>query len=211
MRVDGRLFSTLSTTTRKIQNRTPPILLTDTVGFIEDLPAWIIDAFHSTLEEIEVADVVLLVVDANEPPESVEKKLQISLKELRELGVTASVIIVLNKIDLLEEKNRENVKNYLKQTGVIDKKICIPISVKDKIGIDLLQESIYQTLPRLVAMKLTIPNTKQSQAFISELYEKTRVNNITYDENITIHLECNEKIRGKILSKCKAVQESFPS
>ncbi|MCJ2534291.1 MAG: GTPase HflX, partial [Candidatus Thermoplasmatota archaeon] len=59
VKVEGRLFSTLSTTTRRIlqktKEKTIPILLTDTVGFIENLPSWIIDAFHSTLEEIEVA------------------------------------------------------------------------------------------------------------------------------------------------------------
>jgi len=54
VKVEGKLFSTLSTTTRRIpKNKTShqlPILLTDTVGFIDNLPSWIIDAFHSTLE-----------------------------------------------------------------------------------------------------------------------------------------------------------------
>jgi len=72
--VEGKLFSTLSTTTRRIPKKakgeTIPILLTDTVGFIENLPSWIIDAFHSTLEEIEVADVVVLVVDGSEEKET---------------------------------------------------------------------------------------------------------------------------------------------
>ncbi len=65
VKVEGKLFSTLSTTTRKIKNNNFPILLTDTVGFIQNLPAWIIDAFHSTLEEIEVSDIIILMVDAD--------------------------------------------------------------------------------------------------------------------------------------------------
>ena len=68
--VEDKLFSTLSTTTRKINGANIPILLTDTVGFIKNLPVYIIDAFHSTLEEIEVADVVLLIVDVSEKKES---------------------------------------------------------------------------------------------------------------------------------------------
>lgn len=77
VKVEEQLFSTLSTTTRSIMTKNKekqmPILLTDTVGFIENLPSCIIDAFHSTLEEIELADVVVLVVDGSEAEEVVEK------------------------------------------------------------------------------------------------------------------------------------------
>jgi GTP-binding protein HflX len=96
-------FSTLSTTTRSITTRNKekkmPLILTDTVGFIENLPSCIIDAFHSTLEEIELADVVVLVVDGSEAKEIVEKKLRVSLNELRNIGVGAPIIIALNKRD----------------------------------------------------------------------------------------------------------------
>jgi GTPase len=79
VKVEERLFSTLSTTTRNITDKTEgrslPILLTDTVGFIENLPSWIVDAFHSTLEEIELADVVIVVADGSEDVSVVAKKL----------------------------------------------------------------------------------------------------------------------------------------
>ena len=65
--VENKLFSTLSTTTRKLSQLNIPILMTDTVGFIQRLPAWIIDAFHSTLEEIKDADLVVLVIDVSDP------------------------------------------------------------------------------------------------------------------------------------------------
>ena len=51
---------------KKIKNINIPVLITDTVGFIENLPTWLINAFHSTLEEIELADLVLLIVDASD-------------------------------------------------------------------------------------------------------------------------------------------------
>ncbi|MEF8849018.1 MAG: GTPase HflX, partial [Candidatus Thermoplasmatota archaeon] len=66
VKVEGKVFSTLSTTTRRLNYEGVPILLTDTVGFIQNLPSWIIDAFHSTLEELKEAEVIMLVVDVGE-------------------------------------------------------------------------------------------------------------------------------------------------
>jgi GTP-binding protein HflX len=210
VRVEGRLFSTLSTTTRRIQDKIEgkktPILLTDTVGFIENLPTWIIDAFHSTLEEIKVADVVVLIADASEENEIVAKKLQVSLNELYELGVTATIVIALNKIDLIDQEKLEDLLTYLSKKGLLDNKICIPISIKEEKNIDTLLENIYKALPSMVKMTLQLPTNEQTQAFISQLYEKTRVSNIKYDHNITIDVECNVKIKDKITSKCQELQ-----
>jgi len=211
VKVEGRLFSTLSTTTRRIKSKQAniPILLTDTVGFIEDLPAWIIDAFHSTLEEIELADVVVLVVDGSEEKEVVEKKLQVSLNELYDLGVNASIIIALNKIDLKNNKDIDNLKQYLNQRGLLKDRACIPISIKEGINIDLLLESIYESLPQLTEISMKLPINKEAQSFVSELYNKTRVTNIKYSNYIIIDIECNAKIRDKIVSKCMSLQGSI--
>jgi GTP-binding protein HflX len=210
VKVEGRLFSTLSTTTRKIRNKVNgkkvPILLTDTVGFIENLPSWIIDAFHSTLEEIEVADVVVLVLDGNDKKEIVEKKLQVSLNELADLGVTASVIIALNKIDLIEAEDIDILIHYLNQRGLLNNRFYVPISVKEGKGINLLLENIYKSLPHLIEMTLKLPLNEKSQSFVSRLYKKTRVSHVNYNHFITISIECNAKIRGKIQSKCEALQ-----
>ncbi len=80
--VEDRVFTTLTTQTRRVESERRDILLTDTVGFIDDLPPWLVEAFHSTLEEIALADVILLVVDASDPPAEVERKLASSLKTL---------------------------------------------------------------------------------------------------------------------------------
>ena len=63
--VNEKMFSTISTLTGRITKRGFKILLTDTVGFIEDLPPWLIEAFKSTLEEITHSDIILLVVDVS--------------------------------------------------------------------------------------------------------------------------------------------------
>lgn len=210
VKVEGRLFSTLSTTTRKINNNIKdkriPILLTDTVGFIENLPSWIIDAFHSTLEEIKLADLVILVLDGSEEKGIVEKKLIISLNELTDLGVTSSVVIVINKVDLIENKEEDSLVHYLKHQGLLTNKLCIPISIKEEKNIDLLLKNIYISLPHIVKITMKLPVNERSQAFVSELYKKTQVINISYNHLITIHIECNAKIKEKIQSKCKKLQ-----
>ena len=207
VKVEGRLFSTLSTTTRRIlqktKGKTIPILLTDTVGFIENLPSWIIDAFHSTLEEIEVADVVVLIVDGSEEKELVEKKLQVSLDELLELGVTASIVIAVNKIDLIDDGTIDDLIQYLSQKDLLNNRLCVPISVTKEINIGMLLENIFTSLPNIVEMTLQLPMNKESQAFISQLYQKTRIINVTYGEVTRVDVACNVKIRDKIIAQCQ--------
>ena len=207
VKVEGKLFSTLSTTTRRIPQRAKgnavPILLTDTVGFIENLPSWIIDAFHSTLEEIEVADVVVLVVDGSEEKELVEKKLQVSLDELLEIGVTSSVVIAINKIDLIDDETVNDLIQYLSQKGLLNNRLCVPISVTEETNIEMLLEDICKSLPNMVEMTLQLPMNKEAQAFVSQLYRKTRVINATYDKAIIVDVACNVKIRDKIIAQCQ--------
>src|SRR5439155_1293025 len=60
--VDDRMFSTLATTTRSLAGTRKRILLTDTIGFVDGVPFWMVEAFNATLEEILQADLVLLLV-----------------------------------------------------------------------------------------------------------------------------------------------------
>lgn len=209
VKVEEQLFSTLSTTTRSIttQNKEKkiPILLTDTVGFIENLPACIIDAFHSTLEEIQLADVVVLVVDGSETQETVEKKLNVSINELRNIGVGAPLIIAINKIDVIDTNTLENLQKQLQETGIIKDYCVVTVSVKDKKNIEALLQRIYESLPHMVSVTFRLPLDEQSQAFISQLYRKTQVIDIAYTDVITVKVECNEKIKEKLIAACRAV------
>lgn len=202
VKVEGRLFSTLSTTTRKIKNKDVPILLTDTVGFIQNLPAYIIDAFHSTLEEIEVADVVLLIVDVSEKIDTIENKLKISLDELIEIGVTSPVIITFNKIDKISENELIEKKEGLKKKGLLNNKKIVYISTKDKININSLLNIIHNSLPRLVKFKLKLPINNDSQSLISWIYERALVLDISYNEFVNVTIECDSVLKDKIISKC---------
>lgn len=106
---EDKLFATLDPTTKRYSlpnGRT--ILLTDTVGFIRNLPHTLVDAFHATLEEAAFADAVLIVLDASDPDIAVHEK---TTKEvLSEVGAAdRPVLTVLNKIDRLDEMSRQNL------------------------------------------------------------------------------------------------------
>jgi GTP-binding protein HflX len=100
------LFTTLTTTTRAIRLADPRkrVMLSDTVGFVSRLPAYMIESFKSTLEELTYADLVLLMLDVSESEESVRIKLNSCREVLAELGVDPGrVLLVLNKVDLLKD------------------------------------------------------------------------------------------------------------
>ena len=100
--VEDKLFATLDATTRRFEPEPgAAALLTDTVGFIRQLPHSLIDAFRSTLEEAAQADLLLHVLDASEP--NLESLYQTTLSVLRELGAEEiPALVVLNKIDCAE-------------------------------------------------------------------------------------------------------------
>ncbi|OGS40182.1 MAG: GTPase HflX [Euryarchaeota archaeon RBG_13_31_8] len=199
--VEDKLFSTLSTTTRKINGANIPILLTDTVGFIKNLPVYIIDAFHSTLEEIEVADVVLLIVDVSEKKEIIVDKLKVSIDELIEIGVTSQIIITLNKTDLISNEELDDRLKYLTSQGLTENKKIIAVSIKNQYNIEKLLDLIYESLPQLVKFKIKLPINKETQSFISWIYEKAHVLEISYDESVIIYIESNTKLKEKIISR----------
>ena len=107
-KVDDMYFTTLTPRTRIVKKCTK-ILLTDTVGFIDNLPPWMIEAFKATLEEIYLADLVLVVLDGSEPIPEILRKYKVVSEVLKEYGV--KTVIVLNKRDLMSTAEiREKLK-----------------------------------------------------------------------------------------------------
>jgi len=112
-----KLFTTLTTTTRLISlpDARKKVLLSDTVGFISRLPTYLVESFKSTLDELKYADLVLLMVDVSESPDSARTKLYSCLDVLDELDVDpARVLLVLNKIDLLKDGRGERIEEDLR-------------------------------------------------------------------------------------------------
>ncbi|CFX28590.1 GTPase HflX [Syntrophomonas zehnderi OL-4] len=103
VKADQQLFRTLDTTIRKIRwADQKEILLTDTVGFIQNLPHHLVAAFKSTLEEVIEADLLLHVVDISDPDAA--DKIEVVEKVLWELGADSDrIVTVFNKSDLLQD------------------------------------------------------------------------------------------------------------
>ncbi len=97
---EDKLFATLDPTTRRFSLPSgEEILLTDTVGFIRNLPHHLIRAFRSTLEEVRYADAILVVIDASDPES--EAQAAVTIKLIDELGAADKpVLFVYNKCDL---------------------------------------------------------------------------------------------------------------
>lgn len=110
-----QLFATLDPTMRKLDLPSgKPVILSDTVGFVSDLPHELVNAFHATLEEVLAADLIVHVRDVSHPDTQVQKS--DVLQVLGDLGIDTSpgnpaFIEVLNKADLLNEEDLSYYKN----------------------------------------------------------------------------------------------------
>jgi GTP-binding protein HflX len=98
-----QLFSTLDSTTRIIATDYPQnVVVTDTVGFIEKLPVELVASFKSTLEEVNQADLILLILDCSDPNQ--ERKIGVVESVLKDIGADhIPRLTIYNKIDLLDE------------------------------------------------------------------------------------------------------------
>lgn len=147
VKAEDQLFATLDPTMRGIQLPSGlDAILSDTVGFITDLPTDLVAAFRATLEEVVAADVILHVRDVSHPETELHK--QSVLQVLHDLGVTGEdapeakpLIEVFNKIDLLDQEHRENWQ-ALADRGPGQ----VMVSAVTGEGTDFLQEIIEQRL-----------------------------------------------------------------
>jgi GTP-binding protein HflX len=177
--VNVGLFTTLSTTTRAINVHDKKILLTDTVGFIDNLPLTLVEAFYSTLEETILSDLILLIVDVSEPQDEIERKLSCCLDTIREIGAgNVSIVIVLNKIDLISvdtlNERTENLKDRL--TSIV------PISALYRTNLDLLENEVNKNLIPHIYSFVTLPTTEESLSLLSWIYDHAKVHNVEYEE-----------------------------
>lgn len=141
--VGREMFTTLSTYTRAICVQNIKFLLSDTVGFISKLPAYMIDAFRSTLNELTYSALILLVLDISEPIQEIKRKYDSSIRVLNELGVPVSkVFYVLNKTDLIN--GFENVEEKINRLDMINKDCAMPVSAKLGFNIRKLKEMMVE-------------------------------------------------------------------
>lgn len=139
-----QLFTTLSTTTRKMLIEKDPVLISDTVGFISKLPAYMIEAFKSTLEELKYAEVVIVVIDISDSMPELRKKFRSSLKTMVDLDVDQErIIYALNKSDLISP---EEIMQRAEFIGLSENKKWVPVSAVTKENISKLLDLVKKML-----------------------------------------------------------------
>jgi GTP-binding protein HflX len=171
--VEDKLFATLDTTVRTLQPETRPrVLVSDTVGFIKQLPHDLVASFRSTLAEALEASLLLFVVDASDP--TYEAQLEVSRSVLREIGADAVPSrLVLNKMDRVDAAGR---------AALIEKHPdAILLSAHAPEDVSALRDTIIAFFEAaMVEDELVLPYTKQG--LIGEVYESARVLSEDYTE-----------------------------
>jgi GTP-binding protein HflX len=188
--VEDRMFSTLSITTRRLSDVKKKILISDTIGFIQDLPHFMIESFMTTIEDLYLSDLILLVIDSSDPIDLIQTKFETSRKILLPEISPNNIMIILNKTDLDPigaDGKLEKVRELLPGAEALS------ISLVLNQGVDTLLGSIVDFFRYGCIMNFSIPNTSDSQPFISHLYDISDVTSIEYDTNINISIECRDK------------------
>ncbi len=171
--VEDKLFATLDTTVRVLQPETRPrVLVSDTVGFIKQLPHDLVASFRSTLAEALEASLLLYVVDASDP--TWPAQLEVSRTVLREISADAVPSrLVLNKLDRLDAGARAAL--------AAEHPEAILLSAHAPDDVAALRETIIAFFEAsMVEEVLVLPYAKQG--LIGEVYESTRVLAEEYDE-----------------------------
>ncbi|WP_054949891.1 GTPase HflX [Numidum massiliense] len=149
--VEDRLFATLDATARKVEPEDgEPYVLIDTVGFINQLPTFLVAAFRSTLEEVKAADLLLHVVDATHPKR--HEQMQTVQEVLAELGAgDKPTIVVYNKSeDGLRQASPDAGEGVASGEAAPEdgKELSIAVSARHHLNLDQLQRTIQQVLAR---------------------------------------------------------------
>lgn len=207
VRVDSKLFTTLSTTTRFVEISKRKFLITDTVGFIDRLPLTLIEAFHSTLEETIYSDLIILVLDISESLEMIEKKNSICLETIDRIGASGiPILTTLNKIDLLE---KTEVEEKLK---ILEMKIKNPvlISALRKTNLEPVKNVILEKLGDYVRVSFSIPMSSQTMSFMSWIHERADVQKVSYmSDSVQVILEAAPWFAEKVRKRVKDLGGKF--
>jgi GTP-binding protein HflX len=172
--VEDRLFATLDTTVRALTPETKPrILVSDTVGFIRDLPHDLVASFKSTLDEALDASLLLQVVDASDP--SAELQTRVTTEVLAEIGAAdVSRRVVMNKIDRLSPEARAELERSKGDAWLVS--AHEPASV-----LELRSKIVAFFEEQFVTAELLVPYDRQ--AMIRDMHETGRVEEERYEED----------------------------
>ncbi|MDQ6654942.1 MAG: GTPase HflX [Verrucomicrobiota bacterium] len=175
--VEDKLFATLDTTTRKIAlPNKQPLLLTDTVGFVRNLPHQLVEAFNATLEEAALSDFLIHVLDAS--LEEVMEFYNTTMHVLGELGAdTKQMLVVFNKIDKVADPDALAALRRHFPDAVF-------VSVQTGEGINELVERISDFVARgTMTLELKLPASRSD--LVARLHRDGTVHDVKYEPEFT--------------------------
>jgi len=197
--VEDKMFSTLSTTTRKVADIHRKVLLTDTVGFIRNLPPNLLDAFDATLEEIFESDCVILMLDISDDIPKIKEKLSASLKILVPKIPIYKIIIAFNKIDEVSDEEIQYRLNQLEEE--LRDFSWYLISVKKNLGLNELTEGILFIAGRTKQYILTLPNDEFGKEIFNWVADRHSISTAQWNDSIVIHLKLTEEGEERIMQR----------
>jgi GTPase len=189
--VEDKLFATLDTATRRVllpssQN----LLLTDTVGFVRNLPHRLIEAFKATLEEAVVSDFLVHVLDASHP--RVFDFYQTTMRVLEELGADSKrMLTVLNKMDLVKDESTLHALRLHFPEGIF-------ISVRSGYGLNELLHRMTDLLAdRVSKVELALPLDRTE--LLSLLHRTSHVIGLRYeDSHVSVVAMVSPKVYARV-------------
>lgn len=196
---EDKLFATLDTRTRRWSiPGWGVVLLSDTVGFIRDLPHALVASFKSTLEETRQADLLLHVADASSP--AVFHQISAVYNVLKELGIEEKdAVLVLNKIDA--------IRNPQVLNRVLDRyPHAIPVSARGNRGFSGLVEAVGEALGREF-LDVEVDVDHADGRLLAYLAEKGEVLSRDYGEQrITVHVRIPNGAIGQVRRTALAIR-----
>ncbi len=181
--VKNELFATLDPTARKLTIDGVEFLLVDTVGFLQDLPHNLIEAFKSTLESALHCDLALIVCDATG---EFDMQMQTTLQTLQELHFSSPYLLIMNKSESLDDLS---VLPYQ----------SIPVSAKENLGLERLKREILNAFKEdFLFYELFVPYEKSNEYASIKRYLTERRSEFT-DEGQKIEVV----VPAKYANKCK--------
>src|SRR5881296_1475505 len=195
--VDDRMFSTLATTTRSLAGTRKRILLTDTIGFVDGVPFWMVEAFNATLEEILQADLVLLLVDVSDSEDEIGRKVRLAARTLFPKVPADSILPILTKADRLSDRDIETRAQLLAESEF--HRTPIAISTRTGRGLDELRDSLARAIAYPIEVHLVLVQDAEAGGKLHWLYEQTEVVSAVHrPDRIEVVVRCRPRDRETV-------------
>ncbi len=203
---DARMFATLDPTVRHVELPSRrKVLMSDTVGFIRNLPTTLVKAFRATLEEVTEASLLLHVVDASSP--YAPHQTAHVLKVLSEIGAEKTKqILVLNKMDVLgdsAEASESLAQRIIGEVRAPAGWLALPLSARTGAGFDALLDTIDHELALDPVSRVTFRLPASEGSLIHLLHERAKVVKSRYvGDSCEIEAEAPASVKRRLARYC---------